>query len=51
MPPELQSVAPSLPARMGTSLLGYWRQAHPPQRFAAVVGGALIVAGLAHLAA
>jgi len=36
---------------MGTSLLGYWRQAHPPQRFAAVVGGALILAGLAHLAA
>ena len=51
LPAESQPVAPTLPARMGTSLLGYWRQAHPPQRFAAVVGGALIVAGLAHLAA
>jgi hypothetical protein len=36
---------------MGTSLVGCWRQAHPPQRIAAAVGGALIVAGLAHLAA
>src|SRR4029450_7898312 len=43
--------APSLPARMGASLFGSWRRAHPPQRFAAVVGAALIVAGLAHLAA
>jgi hypothetical protein len=51
LPAELRPVVPSLQARMGTSLLGYWRQAHPPQRVAAVVGGALIVAGLAHLAA
>jgi hypothetical protein len=51
LPAELRPVAPSLPARMETSLLGFWRQAHPPQRVAAVVGGALIVAGLAHLAA
>jgi hypothetical protein len=36
---------------MGTSLLGFWRQARAPERFAAVVGAALIVAGLAHLAA
>jgi hypothetical protein len=51
LPAELRPVVPSLQARMRTSLLGYWRQAHPPQRVAAVVGGALIVAGLAHLAA
>jgi len=51
LPAASKPVATSLPARMGTSLLGYWRQAHPPQRFAAVVGAALIVAGLAHLAA
>jgi len=36
---------------MQTSLFGYWRDARPPQRFAYVVGAALIVAGLAHLAA
>jgi hypothetical protein len=36
---------------MRISLFGYWRQAHPAQRIAAAVGGALIVAGLAHLAA
>jgi hypothetical protein len=47
----LTPAAPSLPARMGASLFGSWRRAHPPQRFAAVVGAALIVAGLAHLAA
>jgi hypothetical protein len=41
----------SLPDRMSASLLGYWRQARPPQRFAAVVGAALMVVGLAHLAA
>jgi len=48
---ELKPVATSLPARMQTSLFGYWRDARPPQRFAYVVGAALIVAGLAHLAA
>jgi hypothetical protein len=36
---------------MGTSLSGYWRQARPPQRFAAVVGVTLIAVGLGHLAA
>lgn len=51
MSAELKPVATSLPARMQTSLFGYWRDARPPQRFAYVVGAALIVAGLAHLAA
>jgi hypothetical protein len=41
----------TLPARMLASLLGYWRQARPAQRFAYLVGGALILVGLAHLAA
>ncbi|SRR6266545_1628713 len=36
---------------MRASLLGYWQKARPPQRFAAVVGAALIVVGLGHLAA
>jgi len=36
---------------MGASLFGSWRRARASQRFAAVVGAALIVAGLAHLAA
>jgi len=36
---------------MRSSLLGDWRQARPPQRFAYVVGATLIVVGLAHLAA
>jgi hypothetical protein len=36
---------------MGTSLLGYWREARAPHRFAAVVGATLIAVGLAHLAA
>lgn len=44
-------VATSLPARMRASLLGYWQQARPWQRFAAVVGAALIVVGLGHLVA
>jgi hypothetical protein len=44
-------VSMSLPTSMRSSLLGYWRQARPSQRFAAAVGGALIVVGLAHLAA
>jgi hypothetical protein len=50
LPAELKPVATSLPARMGTSLFGYWRQARAPQRFAAVVGATLIAVGLAHLA-
>jgi hypothetical protein len=36
---------------MRSSLLGYWRQAGPPQRFAYVTGATLIVVGLTHLAA
>ncbi|HEX6678128.1 MAG TPA: hypothetical protein VF486_24310 [Actinomycetes bacterium] len=36
---------------MRASLAGYWQEARPPQRFAAVVGAALIVVGLGHLAA
>ena len=41
----------TLAARMWGSVFGYWRQARPPQRFAAVVGAGLILVGLAHLAA
>ena len=51
LPAALNPVATSLPARMRTSLLGYWHQARPPQRFASVVGAALIVVGLGHPAA
>jgi len=36
---------------MRASLLGYWQQSRPPQRFAAVVGAGLIVVGLGHLVA
>jgi hypothetical protein len=43
--------SPSLPGRMGASLAGAWRQAGPAQRFAYLVGGTLILVGLAHLAA
>ena len=35
---------------MRASLLGYWHQARSPQRFAYLVGTALILVGLAHLA-
>ena len=44
-------VAPSVPARMRNSLLGYWHQARPYQRLGYLVGGALIVVGLGHLVA
>jgi hypothetical protein len=44
-------VATSLPVRMRESLLGYWRQARPWQRLGYLVGGALILVGLAHLLA
>jgi hypothetical protein len=44
-------VATSLPVRMRKSLLGYWRQARPWQRLGYLVGGALILVGLAHLLA
>jgi hypothetical protein len=43
--------ATSLPVRMRESLLGYWRQARPWQRLGYLVGGALILVGLAHLLA
>jgi len=36
---------------MRASLLGDWQQARPAQRFAYLVGGALILVGLAHLVA
>src|SRR5512132_2430668 len=36
---------------MGASLAGAWRQAGPAQRFASLVGGTLILVGLAHLSA
>jgi hypothetical protein len=51
VPAEAQPVATSLPARMRASLLGYWQEARPPQRLGYLVGGALILAGLTHLAA
>ena len=38
-------------SRMRASLVGYWRGARPPQRFAYLVGAALILVGLAHLTA
>jgi hypothetical protein len=41
----------SLPGRMRASLAGEWRQARPAQRLAYVARGALVLAGLAHLAA
>ena len=44
-------VATSLPDRMRGSLADEWRQARPAQRFACLVGGTLILVGLAHLAA
>jgi hypothetical protein len=44
-------VATSLPERMRTTLLGYWRQARPWQRLGYLVGGALILVGLGHLLA
>jgi hypothetical protein len=50
LPAEPTFVATSLLAAMWASLIGSWRQARPPQRFAAVVGAALMVVGVAHLA-
>jgi hypothetical protein len=43
--------ASSVPARMRNSLLGYWHQAWPSQRLGYLVGGALVLVGLAHLVA
>src|SRR5262249_62407875 len=48
---EAQRASPSLPGRMRASLAGEWRQAGPAQRFAYLVGGALVLVGLARLAA
>jgi hypothetical protein len=48
---EASVASPSLAGRMGASLAGAWRQARPAQRFAYLVGGTLILVGLAHLAA
>jgi hypothetical protein len=48
---EAPVVSTSLPGRMCASLAGEWRQAWPAQRFAYLAGAALIVVGLAHLAA
>jgi hypothetical protein len=44
-------VATSLQHSMRASLLGYWREARPWQRLGYLVGGALVLVGLAHLAA
>jgi hypothetical protein len=44
-------VAPSVPARMRNSLVGYWHQARPYQRLGYLVGGVLVLVGLAHLVA
>jgi len=44
-------VSTSLPGRMRASLLGSWHQARPAQRFGYVVGGALVLVGVAHLVA
>ena len=44
-------VSMSLPTSMRSSLLGYWHQARPYQRLGYLVGSALILVGLAHLAA
>ena len=51
MAADVKPVAVSLPERMRTSLLGYWHDAHPWQRFASLVGSTLIAVGLAHLVA
>jgi hypothetical protein len=48
---EAPLASPSLPGRMRASLLDDWQQARPAQRFAYLVGGALILVGLAHLVA
>jgi hypothetical protein len=51
LPVALSLVAAALPARMRSTLLGDWRQARPPQRFAYVVGVTLIAVGVGHLVA
>ena len=49
MATDVTPVAASMPARMRSSLLGYWHDARPWQRFAYLVGGILVAAGPAHL--
>jgi hypothetical protein len=49
--PAPATVSTSLPARMRAWLLGAWQQARPAQRLGYLVGGALILVGLGHLAA
>jgi len=44
-------VSTSLPGSMRASLLGNWHQARPAQRLGYVVGGALVLVGVAHLLA
>jgi hypothetical protein len=46
---DVKPVAASVSARMRSSLLGYWHDARPWQRFAYLVGGILVAAGPAHL--
>src|SRR5262249_39252157 len=48
---EAELVSASVRRRMRASLAGQWRQAGPAQRFACLAGAALILAGVAHLAA
>jgi hypothetical protein len=48
--PAPATVSTSLPARMRAWLLGAWQQAQPAQRLGYLVGGALILVGLGHLA-
>jgi hypothetical protein len=49
--PAPATVSTSPPAKMRASLLGAWQQAQPAQRLGYLVGGALILVGLGHLAA
>jgi hypothetical protein len=48
---EASTASMSLLGRMRASLVGYWHEARPAQRLGYVVGGVLVLAGLAHLAA
>jgi hypothetical protein len=48
--PAPATVSTSPPAKMRASLLGAWQQAQPAQRLGYLVGGALILVGLGHLA-
>ena len=48
---EAQLASPSLPGRLRASLAGEWRPPGPAQRFTCLIGGALVLAGLARQAA